>query len=51
MKNLLSNLLLKVKRQRELILNASCPHGAINESYKMVWILICDMGQTPVEEN
>jgi hypothetical protein len=31
MKNLLSNLPLKVKWQRELVSNASYPHGTIKE--------------------
>lgn len=50
MKNLLSNLL-KVKWQRELVLNASYPHGAIAESYRVVRIFRCDMGQMQMEEN
>ena len=49
MKNLPSALLLKVRWQRELVLNASYPHGAIKERYKVVWILRCDIGQIQME--
>lgn len=50
MKYLLSNLLLKIKGQRELVLNVSYLHGAIKERDKL-WILRCDMAQRQMEKH